>query len=78
MGEERPIGARNIAAPQRLFPQRRHRGGILGLGELIDCKPVDTVERLLQLHSSRLGAAREQHPQNVQIVLVGRLDAADL
>ena len=78
MGEESPVGAWNIAAPQRLLPKGRDGGGILGLRELIERQTVRSIESFLQMNCARLGPAGEQDPQHVQVVLIGRLDAGNL
>src|SRR5262249_12484556 len=48
MRQRRPIGAWNIALPERLVPQRQHGGGVPRFGEARNRRTVTAVERLLQ------------------------------
>ena len=48
MGQHRPVGARNVAAADGLFPKHADCRVVLGLGEPVERDLVAPVERLLQ------------------------------
>ena len=59
MRKDGPIGARDVAAPARILPQRGKRNRILRLSELIQSSPVFAIAELLKVLPPRLRLSGE-------------------
>ena len=77
MAQRRPIGAGNVAALDRVVPQRAERRFVLRLGELLDRTLVTAVERLLDQLGAALRPRREGDALLVQVVIAGGLGTGD-
>ena len=71
VAQHRPIGAGDVAALQRLLPQRPHLRRIPSLGEALDRGLVPLVEQLVQQLAGDLLLPRGPHRPAVQRVLGG-------
>ena len=75
VAEHGPIGARNIAALQRVFPELPQPVFVLRLRKLLDRSLMGPVERFLHELAAALRLARKRNALLVQIMLAGAFGA---
>lgn len=69
--KHRPICARDIALPQGFLPKLKQPGRIPCFGVTGNCSAMAAVERLLEEPGTLFSAARQHHPEAVQIMIGG-------
>jgi hypothetical protein len=73
--EQSPIGPGNVAALHGIIPQHRNGDSILGLGELVDSKPVLAIEGLVEVLRAPHRTSGNDDSHLVQAVVFPRVGA---